>query len=66
MQTFLELQCLIDDVVDFLELTMFINVSLPLNIFDDVDEGLGRQKRHFVRYHLYRFFLNCYAYTYYL
>ena len=45
MQNFLELQCLVDDLVDFLELPMFINASLPLNIlFDDVDRGLGRQK----------------------
>ena len=29
MQTFLELQCFADDVVDFLELLMFINASLP-------------------------------------
>ena len=26
---FLELQCLADDLVDFLELSMFIKVSLP-------------------------------------
>ena len=32
MQNFLELQCLIDDLVDFLELSMFINASLPLLI----------------------------------
>ena len=39
MQNFLELQCLVDDLVDFLELPMFINASLPLNIlFDDVIE----------------------------
>ena len=45
MQNFLELQCLVDDLVDFLELPMFINASLPLNIsFDDVDRALGRQK----------------------
>ena len=29
MQTFWELQCLVDDLVDFLELSMFINASLP-------------------------------------
>ena len=29
MQHFLELQCLVDDLVDFLELSMFTNASLP-------------------------------------
>ena len=29
MQTFWELQGLVDDLVDFLELSMFINASLP-------------------------------------
>ena len=29
MRNFLELQCLVDDFVDFLELSMFINASLP-------------------------------------
>ena len=29
MRTFLELQCLVEDLVDFLELSMFINGSLP-------------------------------------
>ena len=29
MQKILELQCLVDDVVDFLKLSMFMNVSLP-------------------------------------
>ena len=29
MRTFLELQCLVDDLVNFLELSMFINASLP-------------------------------------
>ena len=29
MQTFLELQCFVDDLVDFLDLSMFINASLP-------------------------------------
>ena len=28
MQFFLELQCLVDDLVDFLELSIFINASL--------------------------------------
>ena len=29
MQTFLDLQCLVDDLVDILKLLMFINASLP-------------------------------------
>ena len=29
MQIFLELQCLVDVLVDFLEFSMFINASLP-------------------------------------
>ena len=29
MQNFLELQCLVDDLVDSLESLMFINASLP-------------------------------------
>ena len=29
MQNFLKLQFLVDDLVDFLELSMFINASLP-------------------------------------
>ena len=29
MHNFLELQCLIDDLVDFLELSVFVNASLP-------------------------------------
>ena len=58
MKKFLELQYLVDDLVDFFKLTMFINASLPLNIlFDDVDRRLGQQKKHFVRYHFYCFFL---------
>ena len=28
MQQFLELQCLVDDLVDFLELSIFINAAL--------------------------------------
>ena len=36
MLNFPELQCLVDDLVDFLKLSMFINASLPLNmLFDD-------------------------------
>ena len=29
MRNFVELQCLVDDLVDFLELLMFIKASLP-------------------------------------
>ena len=29
MLNFLELQCLVDDLVNFLELSMLINASLP-------------------------------------
>ena len=29
MWIFLDLQCLVDDIVEFLELLMFINASLP-------------------------------------
>ena len=29
MQNFLELQCLIDDLVNFLELPIFMNACLP-------------------------------------
>ena len=52
MQNFLELKCLADDVD---ALSMFINASF-LNIisFDEVDRGLGHEKKkHFVRYNLF-------------
>ena len=46
MQNFLELQCLVDDLVDFLRVSLFINTPLPLNIlFDDMDRGFGQQKK---------------------
>ena len=32
-EIFLELQCSVDDLVDFLELSMFINTSLPLRYY---------------------------------
>ena len=55
---FLELQCLVDDLVDFLELSIFINVSLPLNILlNEVGRQHGHGKKHFVRYHLHLFFI---------
>ena len=53
MQNFLELQCLVDDLVDFLELLMFINAYLII-LFDEVDRKLGHKK--IVRYHLNYFF----------
>ena len=49
---FLELQCLVDYLVDFLELSMFINSSL--NILFSWNGGL---KENFVRYYLYSYFL---------
>ena len=45
-QNFLELQCLIDDLVNILELSMFINTFFTLNIlFDEVDKGLRHEKK---------------------
>ena len=47
MQTFLELQCLVDDLVDFLELSMcqcFIILNL---LFDEVDKGPKHEKKFF-------------------
>ena len=45
MQNVLELPCLVDDLVDFLELSIIINASWPLNLlFDEVDRGLGHEK----------------------
>ena len=40
-QNFVELQSLVDDLVYFLELSVFINTSLPYIIFGEVDKGLG-------------------------
>ena len=53
MHSLLELLCLVDNLVDFLldylELPMFINASLPLNtLLDDVDRALGQQKNIFL------------------
>ena len=51
MQNFLELKCLIDDVD---ALSMFINASfLNIILFDEVDRGLGHEKKHFVRCNLF-------------
>ena len=44
---FLELQCLVDDLVYFLELSIFINASLPWIVFDKVEKGLGHEKKAF-------------------
>ena len=41
MQNFVELQSLVDNLVYFLELSVFINISLPYIIFDEVDKGIG-------------------------
>ena len=35
---FLELQCLVDDLVDFLELSMFINAFLPYYLIKWIEE----------------------------
>ena len=44
MQNFSELQCLVDNLVDFLELSM-----LNLNIlFDEVGRGPGQKKKIFL------------------
>ena len=45
MQTFLELQCLVDDLVVFLELSM-CQCFIVLNIlFDEVDKGPKHEKK---------------------
>ena len=47
MQTFLELQCLVDDLVVFLELSM-CQCFIILNIlFDEVDKGPKHEKKFF-------------------
>ena len=47
MKIFLELQCLDDDLVDILELSAFINASLPLPLpnllSDEVDSRLEHE-----------------------
>ena len=47
MQTFLEFQCLVDYLVDILELSMFINASLSSFsiLFDKVERVLGNGKK---------------------
>ena len=47
MRKFLELQCLVDDLLDFLQLSMFINTSLSQILFGEVNRGPGREKETF-------------------
>ena len=56
MRNFLELQRLVDNLVDFLELSMPRYLSV---LFDEVKRGPEHEKKppHFVKYHLYRYFL---------
>ena len=42
---FLEFQCLVDNLVYFLELSIFINASLPWILFDKVEKGLGHGQK---------------------
>ena len=47
----IELQCLVDDLVDFLRIINVYQCLFILNIlFDEVDRGLGHEEKHFVRY----------------
>ena len=47
---FCELQCLFDDLVVFLEWSMFINVSFTLNtLIDEMGRGFGHEKRCKIR-----------------
>ena len=54
MRNFLELQFLVDDLVDFLELSMLINASLPYMYY--LMKSIGdsnMKKKRFVRYILF-------------
>ena len=64
MQNLLELQCLVDDLVDFLELSMFINASLSYiyYLMNGIGDSDMKKKRHFVKHHLYHFFLKTVSY----
>ena len=55
MRNFLELQLLVDNLVDFLELSMPRYLSV---LFHEVNRGPEHEKKktHFVKYRLYRFF----------
>ena len=49
MQNVLESQCLVDNLVDFLEWSVLVNASFfTLNIIsDEVDRGCGHEKKTF-------------------
>ena len=49
MQYFSELHCLVGDLVDFLELSMFINASLPLNILFEMSIEDGDDKKKILK-----------------
>ena len=53
MPNFLELLCLVEDfrIINAYQ-CFFLNI-----LFDEVDRALGHERKHFVRYHIYRFFL---------
>ena len=57
MGNILELQCSVDDWFKFLELSMFINASLPQICYMMKWIGDSDIKKHFVKYHLCIFFL---------
>ena len=63
MHSFLELQFLVDDLVDFVKLSMFINTSLTYVYY--LLKWIGNQNMkntpHFVRYRLYLLFFNSYG-----
>ena len=63
IQNFLKLRCLVvDNLLDFLELPVFINASLPYLIYYLMTrQRTQTTKKHFVKYHFYLFFLNCYG-----
>ena len=55
MQKYVELHCLVDDLVIFLYLSIFINVFFTNTIWWS-GWGTWALKKHFDRYHLYIFF----------
>ena len=46
MRNFLELQCLVDDLVDFLELLMLSMLTFNV-LFDEVKRGPGEENKFF-------------------
>ena len=46
MRNFLELQCLVDDLVDFLELLMLSMLRFNV-LFDEVERGRGEENKFF-------------------